>query len=73
LWNPRDDDGFFLKKRKKKTRSQKNWFILDTPYIDTDKMRMFCSVKIYDEQNTPSVLKYKAFNGSKFVPKYKAS
>jgi hypothetical protein len=23
--------------------------------------------------STPSVLKYKAFNGSKFVPKYKAS
>jgi hypothetical protein len=24
-------------------------------------------------KNTPSVLKYKTFKGSKFVPKYKAS
>jgi hypothetical protein len=48
-------------------------------FIWTQKCKLGCyttlqpNVYLFDLMSTPSVLKYKAFNGSKFVPKYKAS
>jgi hypothetical protein len=43
------------------------------PYVHTQNGLVKSLIKRIKLIATPSVLKYKAFNGSKFVPKYKAS